>query len=274
MRIGVKIVLLLVILSTQVPSSYSTEVDKTDREKADLRGLVKTVTTRDASPIITIDLYDRSGKLVKRIVKDVPSNAIRLRIVITYDAKGKKLNETSYDSSGVVSTRKKYTYDASGRHLGKIWFSKEGLLKDATFVRSDSSGRPEEEIAVDVVNGVMRKHTYKYDATGNSISEVVEAGNEVREISKSYNSRHLLVEEVVKTSDGKVNKVLAYDNEDNVISRETYNGDGELLDKWSYSYEYDSQRNWTKMKTDFLMRNGNPISERTVIERTITYFEK
>lgn len=276
LRICFEVVLVLIIVSGQLVAANSAEGEKTDREKAGLRGLIKTVATRDARPIITIEQFDRSGKLVETTVKDTRSGEIRLKIVTDlYDVKGRRLRDTTYVSKGVVRSRIKYLYDASGRHMGKIWLSKDGTLEDAAFVRFDSSGRAQEEIAVNVVNGTMKKKTYTYDASGNRITEVAQTGTELWEATNSYNDKQLLVEQMVKTSGDKVFKsVFTHDGEDNVISQETYDVGGALLDKWSYTYEYDSYRNWTKVTTNFLMRNGSPSSEGIVTERTITYFKK
>ena len=279
LRSGLKIVLASIIASSQLTVVYSAQGEKTDRDEAGLRGLVKTVATRDVRPIVTIEQFDPSGKLTETTVKDARSGAVQLKFVTDlYDSKGRRLRETTYTSSGVVRSRIKYLYDASGRHMGQIWLDKDGTLEDARFVRFDSSGRFQEEIAVvDVLNGTMRRHTYTYDASGNRIIEVTQTGSDSQETTNSYNDKQLLVEQVVRTSDGKVlvKRVFTHDSEGNVTNRENYDGEAALLNyKESYIYEYDSHRNWTKMTTNFLLRNGQPSSKVMVTERTIDYFQK
>ena len=69
-------------------------------------------------------------------------------------------------------------------------------------------------------------------------------------------------------------RIFTHDSEGNVTNEETYDGVGALLSKKSSTYEYDSHRNWTKVTTNFLIRNGQPISDVMVTERTIAYFKK
>ena len=70
LRSGLKIVLASIIASSQLTVVYSAQGEKTDRDEAGLRGLVKTVATRDVRPIVTIEQFDPSGKLTKTTVKD------------------------------------------------------------------------------------------------------------------------------------------------------------------------------------------------------------
>ncbi|MDQ3819899.1 MAG: energy transducer TonB, partial [Acidobacteriota bacterium] len=69
-------------------------------------------------------------------------------------------------------------------------------------------------------------------------------------------------------------EVYKYDDKGNIVEMSLYNGDGSLLSKEVYSYEFDAFGNWTKMTTSVALIEGGKVSyEPTeVTYRTISYY--
>ncbi|MES2487192.1 MAG: RHS repeat domain-containing protein, partial [Bacteroidota bacterium] len=83
----------------------------------------------------------------------------------------------------------------------------------------------------------------------------------------TYDSNKNMLSFLVKENDKPVLKTLyTYDNNNNLISVISTDGAGKLLDKRSYTYQYDENNNWTKKTVDI---KGEPAF---IVERAYTYY--
>ena len=120
------------------PAWYSTNFwDRTDREKAGLRGPVK---KWHVSNYTTYDEYeyDREGRLVKESYVNIDNSESNYSWLYTYDNKGHCIKKESVGSSESAPDYTLYEYNNPGRYVALEWFAmgpevsgaENGLQKD------------------------------------------------------------------------------------------------------------------------------------------------
>jgi RHS repeat protein len=237
--------------------SVATVSAKTDRERAGLIGPVQTASTVTASPL-------REGE----------------RAVSTYDAKGNELETALYhspESGGALAEKSIHAYDAEGNRRATVTYSGDGLLLKKTTYAYDARGNLTEMISSDDA-GLIEKTTYTDDEKGRLTEEVVyyAHGPVTRRSAYAYDLQGNRIQSLSYARDGSSTKTACtYDTKGNVTMRTTYATDGSLLDKLTYSYEFDSTGNWIKQTEsicDPTAQSGeSACAPSAVSSRTLTY---
>jgi len=276
------------------PSSSAQQ--KSDREKADLLGPVrsvrsKTTNYKDASLKVSLEITERS--------------------TINYDEKGNQLEHITHEFYGMLGGKDIRKYDSNGTLSEVLVFNSEGLHERQ--VHAFENGRlmsivyydPKGKETISEINSygeggllletkyIEKKKTfgktvYKYDEKGN----LVEAGYFENNGAKSFallgpcRGAHRVT--YAYNEQRKQTKVVFYQLDDSVKDAFQYSYDAKGLvtthiiqyydNKQSsdYSYEFDSHGNWTKRISTVkqLGEKDRPdaVTQVSVTSREITYF--
>jgi len=270
---------------------------KTDREKENLLGAVRSVRSQMAAYIdgksqekgrtkqLDVVTYDPTGKEVERTIYDDYGFLVG-KEVYTHDAKGNLIERVLSDPKGVVIERRVYTYD-NGKLTQIVSYDGKGNIGLKQVNSYDANSRLHEETYYDPKKAAG-KTVYKYDEKG-SISEVAfylaNGSKAIAPIGPCLGAHRVIYSYDEK---GKPIKVVAYepDGEMKKSWQYSYNPKGQIAEdiresawsrtKFAYTYEYDSQGNWIKQVATV---NDQPkLSQmeaherKTVILREITYY--
>lgn len=225
-----------ILLSLLLLSSICFGQKKTDWQKSNLKGRVKSITTtvydatekfgepvkdgiKEKSEIVTIQ-YDTKGKII------TPSKGGN--VVYKYDIKGNVTEETSYgsDNSTIIS-KSVFKYDANSNVIEEINYDAQGDVTEKKVNTYDANGN----LIVNKKSGTIFNGTrnqgqalvtkYKYDTYGRPTKVSVGIGDDGELGSENYK----------------------YDTKGEVIEKigETFNG---VNLKKTYKYTYDANGNW------------------------------
>jgi hypothetical protein len=255
-----------ILLSLLLLSSICFGQKKTDWQKSNLKGRVKSITTtvydatekfgepvkdgiKEESEIVTIQ-FDTKGKIIPPSKGD--------NVVYKYDTKGNVTEETSYgsDNSTIIS-KSVFKYDANSNVIEEINYDAQGDVKEKKVNTYDANGN----LIVNKKSGTIFNGTrnqgqalvtkYKYDTYGRPTKVSVGIGDDGELGSENYK----------------------YDTKGEVIEKigETFNG---VNLKKTYKYTYDANGNWiTKVSfTSSAYMNMKAESKANEItERVIEY---
>jgi len=278
--------LLTLISATVILASCSKSNLKTDWEKNDLKGQVKSIKEYSYFAIV------ENGNITKGDRGRSGASESDVDKILTFNADGNLIDEKDYTSTDSLISHIKYEYQKN-KKTGETWFNAQnkpyltvkydygfgGSLKDME--RFDSDGN------------LTEKHTYKFDRKGNKVSETwLDAdGNEDSSWDFTYDKNGNLVEETWINSEGapNYNRTLFYDNNGNISSQNWYLAFGPSSE-WIYNYDNSNRLVETIAKLSDgsqliqkyeLDKNGNWIKAvqynnnlpTYVIEREIEYFQ-
>ena len=278
--------------------SYSAVAqEKSDREKADLLGPVrsvrsKTVDYRDETlkqSLGTWDAetvtYDEKGNEIERITS-LAQGSLYGKEVRTYDAKGNLIENVLSTDAG-VHERRVYAYEG-GKLISIVSYDAEGKVESKQFNSYGKNGLLLEEKYF-VGKRPFGKTVYKYDQIGN-LSEVafyMPNGTKsialmgpclgAHRVTYAYNEQRKPTKVVQYNPDGEVKESwqYSYDSKGLVTAKSFEYGSLKQTDV--YAYEYDSRGNWIKKiaNTDFgpkIPGQLAPRSTASVTSREISYY--
>lgn len=189
-------------------------------------------------------LYDSKGNINQENIY-LGSEYIQYTALYKYDAKNNKVFEGRYDKDSKMTYETKYQYDTNNN-----------LLKSTT-IGKDNQVEYSEELTYDKKNNILSRLTFeRYDNTKTLNKFLYDSNNNA--IKRQISKNDVLLFEVN----------IDYDKNNNQISYVATELASKAVSKRSYTYEYDTNGNWTK-KTVFI--DGKP---KFIVERQIVYFEK
>ena len=270
---------------------------KTDREKANLTGRVKTIRSEMVSYLgeelqekgLTKKLdavtYEETGNEVERIIYDDYGFLVG-KEVRTFDAQGNLAESILSDEQGVVIERRVYSFD-NNKLAQIISYDAEGKIGLKQVSSYDEDKRLKEETYFNSKIAVG-KTVYKYNENG-TVSEVAfylaDGSKAVAPIGPCLGAHKIIY--AYKGND-KPSKVVAYEPNGKVKRswQYSYNSKGLLFEdlresNWSnlkfvYTYEYDSQGNWIKQTaravSESKLSQIEPSERTTTISREIVYY--
>lgn len=258
-----------------VVASPATSSAKSDLDRFELVGSVRTVVTRHPQ-LKTTQQFDHRGNLTS--LELVPAKeADSARYVYLHDANGLITEEHTVGPDGTVTNRKQFRYgvDEQGRQLALVAATDDGLFAHAEFSLYDSRGLLAEQIMVSG-QGIAEKSLY--DVRGNLLYDArYFQGRLVLEATHHYGPLDRLTESRFYGSDGELMRkdLYRYDHAGNRVEQASEFYHQSHLRKSVVSYEFDHMGNWTKETIHRWMdKNGAPALSETVVsrERTITYY--
>jgi hypothetical protein len=157
-----------------------------------------------------------------------------------WESPGKLIGATNTNADGIVTTIQTNSYDDSGNMIQRKMESPENEKISITDFIYDSEGHVIEETEYNPYRDQTDKRTYQYDDKGRESVQELFNGN------------------------GDYTKFVSeYDQMDNILEMYWYDKAGVQTDKTSFTYEYDSNGNWTT-KTRGSNGKVTYISERKI----------
>ncbi len=227
---------------------------RSDAEDEGLKGKVKTVFTESE---------DLSGTWV--VSKRKPSSTVY------FNQQGNFTKRESYDYKGNPMEITVYGY-LDGNRVSDFK-SIEYEYNPPPMVIGSASGEPEPKYD----KRYSYKFKYKYDDKGNLKEELLYSNNGKLWTRTVYTYQGNHKEELVYDEKGALNQKETYtlDAKGNEIEEVDFNAqDNSIRDKYSYTYEYDSQGNWIKQAMfKWVTKDGKSSLEPYSVDyRTITYY--
>ncbi|HET6992988.1 MAG TPA: hypothetical protein VFJ43_16770, partial [Bacteroidia bacterium] len=157
--------------------SFTTVKNKTDLQRENLKGKVKTVSEYGYSGNInktqrytfTIANYDENGNLTGKLYLTGDSVLMR-KSVLVHNAKGQIIEEKVINADGTLEDRYTYKYDINSNRILESAFMDDGGQYGFTSYKYDSKGLlTEEKRGSPNDNENYTTVTYKYDSLGNQI---------------------------------------------------------------------------------------------------------
>lgn len=263
------------LLATLALASDATASSETDRDKNNLIGPVRTVTTK-ARGLLQTETYDLAGRLTGAAIYQEHFN-ISTRYVFTYDQHGNLREEIAYDDAQTLIYRKLFAYahDSAGRETAVVSATHDGEFHYAEFSIYDKSGNLSEMI---LING-METDRNVFDVIGRLIySGRFRDGQLFSEIKHTYDSSGHLIEFISYNLNGVVTgrSVNEYDDSGHRIRTTTETFQSGIASRWVTTYENDRTGNWIKeltRKETSTSVQTEPAPSQTVQERVIEYHQ-
>lgn len=273
MLLRIVVIVLLIILPCTSSDAAST---MSGREKNDLIGPVRTVTTKGSGSSKT-EIYDAAGNLLEVVIY-LEQEKTPTRYLFAHNHRGNLLEENAYKSDGKLMYRNlfAYGYDSSGHETAVVAAFPDGAFSHAEFSTYDKRGYLTEKFYVNA-SGIYRN---VFDVQGHIVySALFRDGQLFNEVKFSYDSWGRVVELISYSPTGLVTgkSVNEYDDSGRRIRRTAEKFQQGAAGKAVTTYEYDSAGNWVKA----LMKNESGVSSETatapyrvVQERVIVYYER
>ena len=229
---------LTIVLAMLCLASCEKSTQKNDLAELKLNGKVKSIRE------IPYEAVEKFGEVAKGDALDI----IGENLQITFNEKGNKLEENSFNSDGSLNSKYTYKYDDKGNKIESNLFNSDGRFSGMLTYKYDDKGNQIEANSFNSDGSLFSKYTYKYDDKGN-------------QIEKNYFN-----------SDGRLfyKYTYKYDDKGNKIESNLLNSDVNLDDKYTYKYTYDQQGNWIQ-RIAYKVKNGVEKPSQ-IVERTIEYY--
>lgn len=236
------------LLASLPLASDAVAAAKTDREKNDLIGPVRSVVTITPDSSFS-DAYDRAGRLAEAIVYQRDEHS-SMRYVFTYNERGDLKEEIGYEADGTVIYRKLFAYahDPGGRETAVAAASQDGEFHHVEFSLYERHGTVSETIYAD---RTITSRTL-FDVLGRLLySGQFRAGQLLGETGRTYDSRGRLIAATSYSPGGAVTGrvVHEYDDAGKRIKTTTETIQHGGTNRWITTYEYDGAGNWIKELT-------------------------
>jgi hypothetical protein len=263
------------LLATLVCASDATASSETARDKNNLIGPVRTVTTK-AQGLLQTETYDFAGRLTEAAIYQEHFN-ISTSYVFTYDQHGKLHEEIAYDDARTLIYRKlfAYAYDSAGRETAVVAATHDGEFHYAEFSIYDKSGNLSEIV---LINGLETNRNV-FDVLGRLIySGRFRDEQLISELKHTYDSTGQLIEIISYSPDWAVvgKSVSEYDDSGHRIRITTETFQSGVASRWITTYENDRTGNWIKeitRKETSTSPQTEPAPSHTVQERVIEYHQ-
>ncbi len=251
-----KILLTALIIALAFAVPISAQKRMSDKEADKLKGKVKTIATEIAK------LQNQNGNLVEGTKQ---SNSI-----VTYDTDGNRVKQELYDYKGNLFQTSIYSL-LDGEKIVKQEIKHYDYDPPLVAIGSSPNSKPRD-------SRYSYKFKYKFDDKGRRTEEAWYSNDGslwLRYVS-IYDDKGNEVEWFRYTADGKVNgrSISVYNAKGDEIEKTWFRADGSLSEKWSYTYELDSNGNWIKRKSlKFVTKDGKSFFEPyATTYRQISYF--
>ncbi|MFZ9004337.1 MAG: RHS repeat domain-containing protein [Robiginitalea sp.] len=196
----------------------------------------------DGEPVYKITYqYDLRGNQIEKVVHDYRGKP-EFRINTTYNEHGGvlKIKKTYISLPATDKTIVENTYDAQGRLLEERMNDLRGPVK--ILYAYDHAGNKSEMGLYKSKKRLLERETFAYDANGRLIENLI------------YEGEDLLT--------GKI--TLAYDEKGNLTMKSRYSSDGQLLERETHEFKYDTSDNLVMEKHQKVYRGTDESSEMSV----------
>jgi hypothetical protein len=246
---------------------------KTDKEALQLAGPVRSVAIVKDGRIESTQNYDNNGNMVEELFYF--TNGSVEKTVTSIDDKGTKVESKRYTSTGKVLFKTVFIYDPGGNLIEEKQLDSQDVLRGKKVYTNDDKGNAIEMVVYRDSATVKSRYVYTYDDKGNVIEEkYYKRGSNAlnSRVTYTYDDKGNKVQDKTYDADGSwaVSHIYSYDSKGNMVDEKIMQADG-LNGRNTFTYEYDSNGNWTKRVSNSL----GPFDKRPrveVIGRNITYY--
>ncbi|MFL6332510.1 MAG: hypothetical protein ACJ754_04115 [Pyrinomonadaceae bacterium] len=193
--------------------------------------------------------YDPKGRETERTFLN-SQGALTSRAVFVYDGQGRKVEITFYNPGGAVNHIETFAYDDRGRIIREAHLNPDGTIRNTSVYTYDTGDGPTERVIHKPDGTLLRRNVFTYDEKGRETEWVIYRGDGTPAMGwrRGYDER------------GNVMESLRY-------------GDGVLVSREAFTYEFDTRGNWVKRRVvRETMKGSTPRTEIEVNYRTITYY--
>lgn len=191
--------------------------------------------------------YDNNDNCVE-LISFKPNNEIEERGIFVYDKNGVLMEELYYNANNNLFSRLEYTFDENGNLIQLSEYDPNGVLEESQKSKfKDGLEQERYTYYYDVHNVLITKYEYRYNKHGKLIEGIL-----------FDDAKNLL---------GRW--VYTYDEQQNLISEESFDSEGILVEKRTYDYKYDEKNNWTERVT----YDGEENEPRVITKRQFEYFD-
>lgn len=270
-----KLILSLLLFPLLQTTTFATALNKTDKAREQLIGTVNNVWVEIAKvtqkngkwqeedpPMPWLSTtYNREGHRIEE-VQIYTNQALDFTSVFKRDPTGQLTEGVEYDAQGKLAFTWTYIHDTASGLIEERRFDPKGTFFASTSYRYDTAGNLMEENRFLPHTKNHFRWLYTYDAEGRLLEEshyMIRSGITPKQVVKSLNSR----------------KVFLYDK-NGILTEETqYDGQGNVMTKRHYQYQYDKIGNWITQTASEVLPSpeGLALIPTEVTHRKITYHE-
>lgn len=256
---------------------------QTDRVKLGLVGPVSTVVEKQKPAESSTGLeitrrFNSHGDLLevttKAVLEKYPDSQLKgLKTVFTYDGAGKKVGGVSFRLDGTVHQKTIYGCDVNGFMEMEATYGADESFVLLKIVKQDTSTQRTETLVFTPHPPYFSKMISEYDRKANT-TIVWQEPHGSKTLSLHDSAGRIAEDRTYQEEGGLiVSATYKYDNHGNPVEQVTYR-DRLLKEQILNVYKYDATGNWTETITDWVLKDGEPSAERTLISRDISYFSE
>ena len=278
--------LLILTFACAHPSTAQTQ---TDRESAGVIGPVRTVRVETARvsdvsgqlvegerAVAQIFSFDMKGGLTERSVFNRGGSPDRKRRSYTYDAKGRESERAFLNADGVLTSKAVSTYDVKGRKVEMTFYNPGGEVNHVEKFEYDDRGKMIREVHLNPDGTIRNASAYTHDASGRLIewSLYKPDGSLSQRRVSTYDEKGRETGWTIYRGEGTpaLGQRRSYNERGNVVESLRY-GNGVLVSRETFTYEFDERGNWVRRRTlSETVKGGISHTEIQVDYRTITYY--
>jgi hypothetical protein len=207
-----------------------------------------------------------------------PDGKITEYVIDQFNLTGKVSTQTNYYPDSSAKGKTTYTYGRVRELIKEVSYKSNDIIEQS-IVYSYGKGRLTEKKTETQIPGFSRqviRLTYGYDTKGNKIESDEFWDGEKREtIRFQYDGKQRIIKSIhhfnpAYSTDFEIR--YEYDENGNIITESKDQPAGVLLTTATYTYELDSNKNWTeKFRKEIVFKTGNTISYKRFRQR-IEYY--
>ena len=275
-----KLILLLFLLSACVPKK------KNDWQNLSLQGKVKQIVELQYRAVEQFgkaekgDLYREAGWDMIMLFNEqgyyqnisyMDSHGNEVGTVnYIYNAQNELIEENNYDAEGNFSDKNIYSYDEKRRVNQVMGVNRDGGLTGSVLTEYDDKMKQQTVASYNARGKLLYKELRTVDKNGFPLeTKIYDAENNlVNHRKERFNSAGLREKLTVFSSEGNVLMEISfkYDKQENLISQEGIDENGEAYLPVRYEYLFDKQGNWTK-RFEYV-----GVKPTFILERQIEYY--
>jgi antitoxin component YwqK of YwqJK toxin-antitoxin module len=229
-------------------------------------------------PLSTI-AFNENGCIVKELRYDLDGYLSEIGFT-KYDATGNKSEVVFQNQRGGLLTSFVYEYDDAGKLLGCVSTQAHGLIiKQRSRATYDEAGKKAGELWRYEDGTLSRRYVYKYGSNGQLAEQLLytydDDGSIEEKITSIYDDKGNVIESACFDKDDRPiedRTEWKYNDDGEAIETATFDLRGDLYSTTSYSYDFDTQRNWIKrLEVYRIAKTG--FETRVVSYRALKYYQ-
>ena len=213
-----------------------------------------------------IKLITKLEYSAKEVLYSVQKNDLMDSTILVFNNKDHIISESAFFHKGYGTKRTIYSYDSLGHNVEQDLVCSDHNLSRKIILILDKNGNTKEMFEYDLSGKLETNITYNYDINGLATESYCYLSNGRLNDWTTY--KHDTTGNVIERYSFNffINQgekiIISYDNAGNVIEEKYFSYEG-VLNKHSYTYEFDQYGHWIKM-IQFINGSAFRITTRTI----------